>query len=302
MGARPTPLQSRASDVLAFGPVHLEVTDVHRSGAFWQEVVGLRPVPWDAGGTALGAGERPLVVLHPGARGARPPGRSGLYHLALHVPSEADFADAIARASVRRWPQAPTDHITHWATYLDDPDGIQVEVAFETPDRVGTYEAGPGWPRIVDADGRARRAVEPLDTADVMHHATAGGQERPMADGTVVGHLHLHVRDLDEAQAFHADLMGMTRNVAAPAIGFADLSLGGPFPHRMAVNTWQAPGAPPAAGAPGMRHADLLWRDAAARDAALARLHDAGALRGDSGDPTPTALDPSGNAFRLGTP
>ena len=287
--------------MLAFGPVHLDVTDAGRADAFWQEVVGLRPVRWDSGGTALGAGARPLVVLHPGAEGVRPPGRSGLYHLALHVPSEADFADAIARAAVRRWPQAPTDHITHWATYLDDPDGIQVEVAFETPDRVGTYEAGPGWPRIIDTEGRPRRAVEPLDTADVMHHATPGGSERPMADGTVVGHLHMHVRDLDEAQAFHADLMGMTRNVAAPAVGFADLSLGGAFPHRMAVNTWQAPGAPPAAGAPGMRHADLLWRDAAARDAALARLHDAGALRGDSGDSMPTALDPSGNAFRLGT-
>jgi len=285
--------------VLAFGPVHLDVTDVHRSGAFWQEVVGLRPVSWESGGTALGAGTRALVVLHPGAEGSRPPGRSGLYHLALHVPSEADFADAVSRASARRWPQAPTDHITHWATYLDDPDGIQVEVAFETPDRVRTYEAGPGWPRIIDADGRPRRAVEALDMREVMSHARPDAGDRPMADGTVVGHLHMHVRDLDEAQAFHADVIGMTRNVAAPAIGFADLSLGGAFPHRMAVNTWQRPGAPPAPGAPGMRHAELRWSHPAKRDAALERLAAAGALRDDPASPFPVAVDPSGNAFRI---
>lgn len=299
---RPTPSESRASDALAWGAVHLDVTDLARAQAFWQGVIGLEPMAIDAGGGALGlgAGDEPLVVLHPGATGGSPRGHSGLYHLALHVPSEADFAAAILRAAARQWPQAPTDHITHWATYLDDPDGIQVEIAFETPDRVQRYEEGPGWPVIVDSDGRDRRAVEPLDVDGVLAHARDGAADAPMVPGTVVGHMHLHVRNLHEARDFYADVIGMTPNVAATAIGFADLSFGGAFPHRMAVNTWQRPGAPRPEGAAGMRMVDLRWHDRSDGDAALARLEQAGALGLDGVDgDLPLVRDPSGTLLRL---
>lgn len=135
-------------------------------------------------------------------RGPHPQGHSGLYHLALHVPSEADFSSVVLRAAAHHWAQAPTDHITHWATYLDDPDGMQVEVAFETIDRVQRYEEGPGWPVIIDSHGHERHAVDTLDVEGVLGHAPHGGVGAPMAAGTVVGHMHMHVRDLAEAQAF----------------------------------------------------------------------------------------------------
>ncbi len=290
---------SNGSDVLAYGPVHLEVTDPARSADFWQGVLGLVPVAREGDGLALGAAEQPLVVLHPGATEGTRAGHSGLYHLALHVPSAADFADVMTRVARQGWPQAPTDHITHWATYLDDPDGIQVEVAFETLDRVVRYEAGPGWPVIIDRDGRSRGAVEPLDVEHVLGHGRPAGGDAPMPHGTVVGHLHLHVRQLEEAQAFFEHVLGMTRNVAAPAIGFADLSLGGDFPHRMAVNTWQRPGLPRPGGTAGLRHAELRWRDAGERDAVLARLEQSGALRGEV-DGMPLAVDPSGTPLAIG--
>ena len=290
---RPTPHATRAEDGLTWGAVHLDVTDAGRSGAFWGEVIGLQPVEIDEPGQAYGAGDEVLVVLHPGARGPRPGGHSGLYHLALHLPSEADFAAAITRAARAGWPQAPTDHITHWATYLDDPDGIQVELAFETIDRVARYESAAGWPRIIDAEGRERHPVEALDVEAVMAHARSGVDDAPLAGGTVIGHLHLHVGDLARAIGFYADGLGMVRNVEAPAIGFADLAAGGSFPHRLAVNTWQRPGTPVPAGAPGMRHAQIAWRDSAARDAALERLERVGAVStGDDGEVVVT--DPDG--------
>ena len=99
-----------------------------------------------------------------------------------------------------------------------------------------------------------------LDVDEVLGHAREGAADAPLAPGTVVGHLHLHVRDLAEAQDFYSGDLGMTRNVEARAIGFADLSFGGSFPHRMAVNTWQRPGTPRPEGAAGMRHADLHVR------------------------------------------
>lgn len=294
---RPSPADTRASDHLLWGAVHLDVTDAARSGAFWQQVIGLEPVALAEPGQAFGAGGQALVVLHPGAQGSRPGGHSGLYHLALHVPSEADFAAAITRAAREGWPQAPTDHITHWATYLDDPDGIQVELAFETMDRVTRYESGAGWPLIIDSEGRERHPVEALDVDGVMAHARAGLDEAPLAAGTVVGHLHLHVGDLQRAIAFYADELGMSPGVTGAGIGFADLSLGGTFPHRLAVNTWQRPGAPAPAGTPGMRHVDITWRDADVRDAALERLDRSGAVSvGPDGDAG--IVDPDGNRLR----
>ncbi len=292
--ARPTPAESTATDALRIGPVHLDVTDPGRSRDFWERVVGLAPAEGDpSGGIALGAGGPPLVVLHPGATRPVAPGHSGLYHLALHVPDEATFAATIQRAAGHRWHQAPTDHITHWATYLNDPDGIQVEVAFETIDRVQRYEAGPDWPVIVDSEGRRRAAVEPLDVEGVLRHAPATAQDL-LPVGTVVGHMHLHVHALDAAQAFYEDATGFTRNVAVPRLGFADLSLGGTFPHRLAVNTWQRPGSPRPEGCAGMRHMTLETRDGTARAAMAERLARAGIGTEVTPEGATACHDPSG--------
>ena len=289
---------STASDLFTYGPVHLDVTDESRSRAFWEGVVGLEPTTGDGDGIALGAGDTTLVVLHPGASAPKQPGHSGLYHLALHVPDAAAFGRTLLRVASARYPQAPTDHITHWATYLDDPDGIQLEVAFETIDRVARYESGPDWPVIIDTDGRQRNAVEALD---VEHVLTVGGDTDPsqtMAPGTFVGHVHLHVDDLAAAQDHWADLVGMTRNVEGPRLGFADLSAGGTFPHRMAVNTWQRPGTPPPPGTAGMHHFVTEWPSAAAMDQAIARLDAAGRIIGESPDGT-LATDGAGSRFIL---
>ena len=289
---------STASDLFTYGPVHLDETDEARSRAFWEGVAGLEPTPHDGDGVALGAGDRTLVVLHPGAARPKQPGHSGLYHLALHVPDAAAFGRTLLRVASARHPQAPTDHITHWATYLDDPDGIQLEVAFETIDRVARYESGPDWPVIIDSDGRQRNAVEALD---VEHVLTVGGDtdpSQPMAPGTFVGHLHLHVDDLAAAQDHWADVVGMTRNVEGPRLGFADLSAGGTFPHRMAVNTWQRPGTPAPEGTAGMRYFVTEWRSRDAMEGAIARLDAAGHLLGDCADGT-LATDGAGSRFTL---
>ena len=289
---------STASDLFTYGPVHLNVTDGVRSRAFWEGVAGLEPTAHDGDGIALGAGTHTLVVLHPGATQPTQPGHSGLYHLALHVPDAAAFGRTLLRVAAARYHQAPTDHITHWATYLDDPDGIQLEVAFETIERVARYESGPEWPLIVDTEGRQRNAVEALD---VEHVLTVGGDtdpSQPMAPGTIVGHLHLHVDDLAAAQHHWAEVVGMTRNVEGPRIGFADLSAGGRFPHRMAVNTWQRPGTPAPEGTAGLRHFATQWSSQNAMEGAMARLDAAGRIVGTHADAV-MAVDPSGNRFTL---
>jgi len=260
---RPGPAQSTSSDALTYGAVHLNVTDLERSLVFWRDLIGMADLgPGDDGAVRLGVADAELVVLHPGATGPVRRGYSALYHLAIHMPSEAEFARLLGRLFAARYPNSPTDHVTHWATYLDDPDGINVEIAFETIDRVSEIDIVGGRPLIIDSEGRRHDMTEPLGLEEVFSYREDEDLTRPLPEGTRIGHVHLYVGDLEAAQGFYEEL-GFTRHMDADGIGFADLSLGGPFPHRIAVNVWQGIGAPQAPeGTAGMRHFELFGRNA----------------------------------------
>src|ERR1700753_2577119 len=117
-------------ETIAHGAVHLDVNDLPRALALWRALLGLTPLSGgEADGVArLGAGGRELIVLHAGAERPAQRGHSGLYHVALHLPDAREFARVIARLAAARYPQAPTDHIFSQATYLDDPDGVGLEL------------------------------------------------------------------------------------------------------------------------------------------------------------------------------
>jgi catechol 2,3-dioxygenase len=306
---RPTPAQSTAEDFAVFGPIHLDVTDLDRSAMFWRDLIGLQPLGGGAsegrreqrdGELRLGVEDAELVVLHAGAR--RPVGRghTGLYHLAIHLPSEAEFARVLGRLFSARVPNAPTDHITHWATYLDDPDGIGLELSFETRDRYGRYDLSGPRPKIIDSQGRSRDGTSPLDLDEVFSHLVDRDLAQPMAPAARIGHIHLHVAHIEPALRFYSAL-GFTRGVDLP-VGMSDMSAGGSFPHRLAVNVWQGVGAPPPEpGTAGLRHAVLRMRSQPAWGAALERVRELGGEPPEAGGQDGGVLvrDPSANRILL---
>jgi catechol 2,3-dioxygenase len=235
---RPTPAVSSAEDRLRWGAVHLDVIDVEKSVRFWTGLIGLTVLGREGDVVRLGVEDAELIVLHGGA--TRPPvrGHTGLYHLAIHLPSEAEFARVLARLFRHRYPNAPTDHVMHWATYLDDPNGINVELAFETLDRF-----------------TGELVTAPLDLDGVLRHLPEDDSEAPLPAQTRVGHLHMHVADMAAARERYAEL-GFEPHFDVGS--FADMSAGGSFPHRLAYNIWQGVGATPQPdGAAGLRYAEL---------------------------------------------
>jgi len=290
---RPTPVQSLAQDSVVYGAVHLDVTDRDRALQFWSGLVGLELLRSEPDAVHLGVEDRELLVLHPGAVAPTPRGHSGLYHLALHLPSEAEFARVLLRIAQAQYPQAPTDHIMHWATYLWDPDGIGLELTFETLDRFDRYGSDEGRPFVVDSRGARRRPTDQLDVQEVLSHLGDRDISRPLPAGTRVGHIHLHVGDLAEAASFYSGVVGFTPNMQEPLIGMADMTAGGSFPHRLALNIWQGQGAAQRpAGSAGLRHFELRLRSQSELDAALARAEAVGAGE--------LIRDPAGNALTLG--
>ena len=297
----PRPQVSRLQeDRIRYGAVHLDVIELERSLAFWRDLIGLGELPSGPGEARLGVDGRALVVLHPGARRPAGSGHAGLYHLAIHLPNDQEFARALVRIAQAGVAQSPTDHIFSKATYLSDPDGIMLELTLETPERYGSIEIGPGTITMLDSDGRVRSPTEPLDVAEAVAPLAGGDTDLPLPAGTYIGHIHLHVPDLRACYDFYRDVVGFEEHAYMDAIGMADLGAGGPFPHRIAINTWQGPSARQApAGTAGLRSYELIVRDPAQLHELSSRAAAAGAApsAGDAGKIS--FHDPAGNEISV---
>jgi catechol 2,3-dioxygenase len=238
---------------LRLGAAHLTVTDLDRSVGFYQDALGLRQHRREDGVAALGAGGEDLLVLHEDPR-ARPAGRhAGLYHFALLFPTREELARAVQRLALTRTPiSGASDHGVSEAIYLPDPDGNGIELYADRP--------RDAWPPPSGPDDRVGMFTRALDVHDLL--ATIEGEEpvQHAGDGLRMGHMHLHVGDLEAARAFYAGRLGFEVMTAYPGALF--LAAGG-YHHHLGVNTWRGEGVGPApAGTVGLREWTILLEPA----------------------------------------
>jgi catechol 2,3-dioxygenase len=241
-GRAPTPLP----DALRLGPVRLQVSDLARSLDYYTSVLGLEPRDVGRTSAALHASGEPAPLVELEARPGTSPihanSRLGLYHFAILVPDRAALGRFLAHLARTGTRLGASDHLVSEALYLRDPDGLGIEVYADRP--------RSAWRTV---NGELAMASDPLDTEGVL--AAGGGEPwTGMPRGTVMGHVHLHVGDIDTASRFYHDALGLDRMVASYP-GALFLSAGG-YHHHLGVNTW-AGGAAPASE----RDARLLeWR------------------------------------------
>ncbi len=281
-------------DRITHGAIHLRVRDVRRAEAFWGDALGLGVRDRRDGRVHLGTPASDLVVLHGGAARPAVPGHAGLFHVAVHVADARDFARAMVRLAAHRVPQASSDHVFSVATYAHDADGLGLEITHETPGRVVGHEITQRGVALIDDQGRRRAPTEALDVRPLLDAVASEPPTLRVDDAAVVGHVHLHVDDIDRAVGFYRDVLGFDEHMRMDRMGMADFSAGGAFPHRMAVNVWQGLGAPPApADAAGLVHHELHMAadDVDALAARLDAVHHPFTRR----DGAIATLDPAGN-------
>ena len=266
------------------GAIRLRAGDVGLLRDFYERVIGLRAIASEDGVTALGAGDRSLVELisDPDAP-ARPPRTTGLFHLAVLVPTRADLARALRRVFEAGWHlSGASDHLVSEALYLSDPEGNGIELYRDRPREE--------WPREGD---EVAMATLPLDLEGLLAEPGGDANAPAMPDGTVLGHVHLQVSELDTASAFWVDALGLDV-MASLYPGALFVSAGG-YHHHVGLNTWAGVGAPrPPAGARGLDRFELVLPDAASETAARDRLAAVGEVRDEAGGAL--VEDPSGNA------
>jgi catechol 2,3-dioxygenase len=287
----------RLPEATRLGAVRLQVAALDRSLAFYEGTLGLRVLTRDARQATLAArpdaagdGE-PLVVLEEraGARPMAPRGRLGLYHFAILVPDRAALGRFVRHLAERGVRAGAGDHLVSEAFYLQDPDGLGIEVYADRP--------RDAWRRV----GRElMMATDPVDVAALVR-AAADAPWTGMPAGTVIGHVHLHVGDLAAAGAFYADAVGFDRMVwHYPGALF--LGAGG-YHHHLGTNTWAGAGArPPAEDDARLAEWTIVVPRAGDVDAVAASVAGAGFAVQRAPDGAAVTRDPWGTALRVRWP
>lgn len=246
------------------GLVSLTVADFGQSLPYYTHNIGLKLLNQDGNIAIFGTEERPLLELieQPGA--TLPRGTTGLYHFALLVPSRLELARTFKNLVDTETPLGGfSDHSVSEAIYLSDPDGNGIEIYRD--------RQREEWPM---QNGRLQMNTLPLDLQSLI--GELNGQSRQwhgLHDGTQMGHIHLHIRDVDEAEAFYCDILGFDRIMRyGPSASF--VSAGG-YHHHIGLNTWAGKGAsPPPADAAGLRYYEIILPSQTARDSIEQRLEE----------------------------
>jgi len=294
----PSPSTTAAAPSIAaatsMGAVSLTVSDLVRTRAFYETGLGLSARELDDGGLAFGvAGDADLVRAYGDAAAPALSRRAtGLYHLAILYPSRLDLAHALARlANVGWYLDGVSDHLVSEALYLSDPDGNGIELYRDRPRDEWAY-----------ADGQLQMATLPLDLQGLADELAAARKPQAHAPaGTHMGHVHLQVADIAEAETFYHGVLGFDVTTRGYP-GALFVSAGG-YHHHLGLNTWHSAGSGPAApGAVGLRSYEVVLPDRDELRRVLHRVRGAGLEPEDETAGSAAVHDPSGNLVILRCP
>jgi len=271
------------------GEISLFVSNLDRAAIFYEDQLGFQMIEKSGAQAVLGAGGQRLLTLveKPGA--SRPRGTTGLYHFAVLLPDRRSLASVLYHlAETETEVQGAADHGVSEALYLSDPDGNGIEIYRD--------RRRSDWP--VDDIGRLMMGTEELDIDDLVMELREGvPQWQGMPEKTVIGHVHLQVRDLHEAEHFYTQVLGF-KLMQRYGSGAAFVSAGG-YHHHIGFNTWVGVGAPPPPeDAVGLRWFEVRLPYAGALEAVRARFETA-AIPFEMHDDAILVRDPSQNGILL---
>jgi catechol 2,3-dioxygenase len=229
------PKDYRLPDASHLGAVRLQVSDLARSVEWYHSVLGLDVQDRTSTGASLFVtGEpRALIELRE-KKGIRPVPRGGLlglYHYAILLPDRLALGRFIGHLAELGMRAGMSDHFVSEAVYINDPDGLGIEVYADRPRSQWKVE-----------DRQLSMSTLPLNARELVE--AAGGEKwSGLPKGTVIGHVHLFVGDIEKAAGFYHDLVGFDKVVWSYA-GALFMSAGG-YHHHLGTNIWAAQ-APPA--------------------------------------------------------
>jgi catechol 2,3-dioxygenase len=258
------------------GAISLTVANLDNQIEFYQKALGFKLHWRERNKAGLGSGGADFLLLTEEPNLKKYRGVTGLYHVAYLFPNRRELAIAMARLFALKYPHSPTDHIMTKTTYLDDLEGNGIELYCESPED-GWMGNENGQYIARRADGSLSNGREPLDVDALFSHLKEDDKlDVSIPPETRVGHVHLHVRNVDEAVDFYHGIIGFDIMGAAKQFQMAFVSAGG-YHHHLGLNTWQGEGAPPPpVDAVGLRYFTIELPNQKAYNEVVARVDKAG--------------------------
>ncbi len=288
--AYPLLADPRLPEATHLGLVHLDVADLNAQVAFYTGVLGMHLLNQSATEARLGAGGRELLrlSLKPGAR--RYEHHAGLYHWCLAVPERKDFGRLLKRVIESGLPiQGLVDHHAAEAIYLPDAEGNGVELNWDRPREV--------WAKAMAEI--ARTGNGPLGIQGLLALADLHGPgDGKLPADAYVGHIHLHVADLQGGRDFYHGTLGL--DIMAEFPGAAVFTSAGGYHHHVAFNIWNGKGAgQPPADATGLRWYTVVLPTGEDLEVVKKRLHAQGHAVEALAEGGVLVKDSAGNGVRL---
>ena len=267
------------------GQVSINVTNLESAITFYQNIIGFKVLEQTERKVVLTAdGKTGLLTLEQPVDVIAKEGRtSGLYHFALLLPTRADLSVFLRNLLQTGYKFGASDHIVSEALYITDPDGNGIEIYRDRPSSEWTW-----------SNGEVSMASDPLNGESLL--AESDSEWRGLPADTIMGHIHLHVSDLQKAEEFYMKGLGFTIVSHYPQAIF--IATGG-YHHHIALNTWQGVGAPtPKKNSVGLNWYTLVFPSEEARGKVIEQLREIGASVQVENDLFVT-VDPSGNKIQL---
>lgn len=270
------------------GHVKIKVEKLERSLQFYKDILGFDILERsDSSAKLTTDGKTSILSLEQPENVVPKQGRTtGLYHFALLLPTKTDLANIVVHLVEKGVRFGSSDHLVSEALYLNDPDGNQIEIYIDRD------------PSEWDWNGEeVDMAVDPLDFERLLTNIVPGKTWKGMPEETLMGHIHLHVAELQKTEEFYVKGLGMD---VVNRYGTQALFLSsGKYHHHIGVNTWNGVGAPkPPKNGVGLESYTLILPTEEARDGIVDSLKKIGADVVKENNKVIT-FDPSGNQIEL---
>lgn len=268
--------------------VGLKVLDLEGMKKFYQDIIGFQVISERANEVRLGTDDKSLIRLMASEEFEPKQDRyTGLYHLAILLPSRKELGKVLLHLHQQGIRLGSSDHLVSEALYLSDPEGNGIEIYRDRDPEEWNWN-----------NGEVAMAVDPIDAEGVVQEAALSGENwSGMPSGTVMGHVHLHVSNLAEAEKFYTDGLGfeVVTSMGGQALFLSDQK----YHHHIGLNVWNGIGIPalPEQTA-GLDFYTLVFADEEKRSQTAERLRTLGAEVTEAAAYWETR-DPSGNKIRM---
>ncbi|WP_419960951.1 VOC family protein [Psychrobacillus sp. BM2] len=266
--------------------VHLNVSDLEKLSAFYQEVIGFGILKEEQNKVTLTAdGSTSLLVLEEMPDSVeRPIGTTGLYHFAILLPDHASLGTMLMHLSQTEYPMdGAANHQYSDALYLTDPDGNGIEIYVDLPPEK--------WERT--KNGGYEGGSYPIDFEKLVEEATPSWIGLP--EKTRIGHMHLQASELEITEQFYVEGLGFT--ITKKGNGSLFLSKDH-YHHHVALNTWSGTGLPaPPPNSRGLKQFTIIFTKEEIEEtiSQLKRLE----FPFEEADGSIIVKDPSGNKLHI---